>query len=80
MEIGETYYIPDFDTDYLYQMSAWNDDDIDHFRQSVGIIRKTKEEAIELARQMLDSKTVIEKQQLRIMKLQQRLSDMGVNE
>ena len=47
------YYVPCVDRPGLFIRWAWDDDDIDQYRFGRGLVCKTKEEAIELAKKML---------------------------
>ncbi len=53
--INETYYIPCIvaDPEYMFSVRSWNDKDYDNEYYRMGLVCKTKEEAVELARRML---------------------------
>jgi hypothetical protein len=53
---GETYYIPDIGTPDLFFSAAWTNDKYDDLRMSRGIVFKTKEEAIAIAKEILGIK------------------------
>lgn len=54
---GEKYYIPCIGAqpEYMYSVNHWDNDDIDKKYYSMGLVCKTKEEAIALTEKMLEA-------------------------
>ena len=54
---GEKYYIPRIGAqpEYMYSVNHWDNDDIDKKYYHMGIVCKTKEEAIALTEKMLEA-------------------------
>ena len=54
---GEKYYIPCIGAqqEYMYSVNHWDNDDIDKKYYHMGIVCKTKEEAIALTEKMLEA-------------------------
>ena len=54
-QIGEKYYIPCIDTEleYMYSVYYWSNDEYDNKYYHIGLVCKTKEEAVALTKKML---------------------------
>lgn len=54
-QIGEKYYIPCIDTEleYMYSVYYWSNDEYDNKYYHMGLVCKTKEEAVALTKKML---------------------------
>lgn len=52
---GEKYYIPRIGAqpEYMYSVNHWDNDDIDKKYYSMGLVCKTKKEAIDMTKKML---------------------------
>lgn len=49
----ERYYVPSIDKPMLFTCWAWENDELDRYRFERGLVCRTKEDAIELAKKML---------------------------
>lgn len=54
-EVGEEYYVPDLLTKRLYDSYNYCDDEYNEMRLGLNLICKTKEEALEKAKKMIDA-------------------------
>lgn len=56
-KMNEQYYIPCIvaDTEYMFSVRSWNDKDYDNEYYRMGLVCKTKEEAIALTKKMLET-------------------------
>lgn len=54
-EIGEIYYIPELSMGYFYDSYSWDDGYTDGILYSRGLVFKTKREAIEAAKKMIQA-------------------------
>lgn len=52
---GQVYYYPIVDLDSLYCNCEWHGEDTDYHRLNNGLVFETKEEAISIARKMLET-------------------------
>jgi len=59
-EIGTIYYFSDIDSSVMSDYCSWEDDEIDNYRLKNNLVFKTKKQARERTREMLEGRKTVE--------------------